>query len=115
MINSNQRDAFWRGPPDAVYAWAAIRRDGTLMPNSVRERPKDVITACGDCVPLRVLVMYVPEDEIVPTPERKPDWILVYRRTRVPLFWIASDGTRRAIDDPPPRCEWSVEMSGSVE
>lgn len=105
------RDAFWHGPPDPVYAWAAIARDGNLMPRSIREHPEDVIRACGECVPLRVLITYVPEDQVVPGDNApKPHWMLVYRRERMPLYWVAIDGSRRAVDDPPPREDWSDEM-----
>jgi len=110
-----QRDMCWRGPPNPVRAWAALKRDGTLMANSVRERPKDVIRACGDCVPLPVLITYV-ADEIIPEERPKAqrqDWMMVYRTKRVPLYWLAADGSRRELDDPPARRDWSVEMSGN--
>jgi hypothetical protein len=55
------RDKFWRGNPAPVQAWAALTRDGTLMPRSVRDRPEEVRLACGECVPVRVIITYVPE------------------------------------------------------
>lgn len=58
-----QRDQFWSGMPAPVEAWAALKRDGSLMPNSVRERAEDVIRACGDCVPVKVLITCVLDDD----------------------------------------------------
>ena len=57
------RDEFWQGIPPPVNAWAALGRDGEMMPASVRERPEDVRRACGECVPVRVTITYCPEDE----------------------------------------------------
>ena len=53
------RDQFWHGVPSPVQAWSALKRDGSLMPHSVRERPEDVRLACGECVPVRVLITYM--------------------------------------------------------
>jgi hypothetical protein len=53
------RDEFWRGVPEPIQAWAALTRDGNLMPSSIRDRPEDVRRACGECVPVRVLITYM--------------------------------------------------------
>ena len=52
------RDQFWRGVPAPVEAWCALDRSGRLMPASVRSRPEDVRLACGDCVPVKVRIIY---------------------------------------------------------
>lgn len=57
-VSATKRDRFWRGPPKAVSAWAALGRDGELMPNSVRARAEDIRLACGECVPVRVRIQW---------------------------------------------------------
>lgn len=57
-----KRDQFWRGPPSPVEAWAALDRDGKIMPASVRDSIQGVKLACGECVPVRVRVTFVLED-----------------------------------------------------
>ena len=57
-----QRDQFWKGPPRPVRAWAALTRHGEIMVDSVRERSEDVKLACGECVPVQVIVTLDPEE-----------------------------------------------------
>lgn len=52
------RDIFWKGEPAPVMAWAALNREGRIMPNSIRDSIQGVKLACGECVPVRVLVTY---------------------------------------------------------
>lgn len=72
MTETTIRDQFWRGIPKPVQAWAALTREGNLMPFSVRERPEDVRLACGECVPVRVLITYVAEPNERKKPALKP-------------------------------------------
>lgn len=53
------RDIFWKGEPKAVEAWAALNRHGEIMPASIRDSIQGVKLACGECVPVRVLVTYL--------------------------------------------------------
>jgi len=36
------KDKFWKGKPKPVTAWAALDRNGDIMPASVRPRAEDV-------------------------------------------------------------------------
>jgi hypothetical protein len=53
-----KHDEFWRGPPQAIRAFAALNRDGDIMAASIRTRRSDVLLACGECVPIPVIVTY---------------------------------------------------------
>ena len=55
------RDEFWNGPPADVHAWCALDRHGNLMPASVRPNRAEVRLACGECVPIPVIITYNPE------------------------------------------------------
>jgi len=53
------KDKFWKGKPKPVTAWAALDRNGDIMPASVRPRAEDVQLYCGkDCVPIRVIISF---------------------------------------------------------
>lgn len=39
-----------------------------------------------------------------------PEWMLVVDARGNPIYWVASDGSQRSVDDPPPQEDWSKEM-----
>lgn len=59
---TTKRDQFWRGPPSPVKGFAALDRDGNIMLATVRQRRTNVRLACGECVPVRVVVTFEEDD-----------------------------------------------------
>jgi hypothetical protein len=64
-----KRDPLWRGVPKPKRAWCALDRDGNLMADSVRDRAEDVRLACGECVPVAVIITVDTEALAAPRPD----------------------------------------------
>lgn len=56
---TTKRDQFWKGVPRPVNAWAALDRKGRIMPASIRDSADGVRLACGECVPIPVVITFL--------------------------------------------------------